>query len=491
MSSITAQQTKLDLELVPKENKLNIEKCNGRIPHGLIPREPTFQVVMDAIALTPCYPAFFITADVPEVYMHQFWNSVYKHDTFYRFNIDKKKQFKLTLEVFIDIFQIYPRVPGRNFDALPSKEDTVSFLRELSHNEEINSFNDKNVDYVELLWEDFIYQIETESTKSKKRCTIVDSLKLSFTKITPTVTSEGIGDKPGVPDVIEDDLTLSESESWGNDEDDNNDDNDSENEDNDEENRSDDDKTPSDSEKGLDSEQDTNGSESDSESNQQEYEEEVKDDDEDADDDDYKFEGDKDRGMDDTTNQFNDDVQDKKADVEMTDAQQEKKIQRSLKNKLLKMIILSVQPNSNALEKDVAELKKDPLHTQVIALVDDHLDTRMGATRVEFMNFLLASLTDKITKQRSRQDKDKDEGPFAGSDRRFKKRKRSKDAELTTGQEGNLGNDDVKPRKEFASRRDWFTKPSRPQEPTDADWNVDKTSQKGPTQNCSWELVGN
>ncbi|GJX52955.1 hypothetical protein Tco_0281324 [Tanacetum coccineum] len=157
MSSITAQQTKLDLELVPKENVFDIEKCNGRIPRGLTPREPTFQVVLDAIALTPCYPAFLITADVPE---------------------------------------------GREFDPLPSKEDTMSFLRELSHTREINSLNDvvvdqmhqpwrtfaalinrslsgktigldklrlsraqilwgmfhrKNVDYVELLWEDFIY----------------------------------------------------------------------------------------------------------------------------------------------------------------------------------------------------------------------------------------------------------------------------------------------------------------------------------------------
>ncbi|GKD16808.1 hypothetical protein Tco_1205966 [Tanacetum coccineum] len=67
MSSITAQQTKLDLELVPKENRIDIGKCNGRIPRGLTPREPTFQVVLDAIALTPCYPAFLITADVPEV----------------------------------------------------------------------------------------------------------------------------------------------------------------------------------------------------------------------------------------------------------------------------------------------------------------------------------------------------------------------------------------------------------------------------------------
>nr|GEU36944.1 hypothetical protein [Tanacetum cinerariifolium] len=52
-----------------------------------------------------------------------------------------------------------------------------------------------------------------------------------------------------------------------------------------------------------------------------------------------------------------------------------------------------------ALEKDVAELKKDPLHTQMITLVNDHLDTRMGAIREEFMNFLSASLTDRITEQ--------------------------------------------------------------------------------------------
>ncbi|GJX71181.1 hypothetical protein Tco_0308352 [Tanacetum coccineum] len=73
MFPITAQQTKLDLELVPKETRFDIGKFNGRIPHGFSPREPTFQVTLDAIALTPCYPAFLITTDIPEVYMHQFW----------------------------------------------------------------------------------------------------------------------------------------------------------------------------------------------------------------------------------------------------------------------------------------------------------------------------------------------------------------------------------------------------------------------------------
>ncbi|GKE74418.1 hypothetical protein Tco_1536459, partial [Tanacetum coccineum] len=52
------------------------------------------------------------------------------------------------------------------------------------------------------------------------------------------------------------------------------------------------------------------------------------------------------------------------------------------------------------LEKDVSELKKDdPLKTQVTALVDDHLDARLGATRDEFMNYLSASITARITEQ--------------------------------------------------------------------------------------------
>ncbi|GKE02167.1 hypothetical protein Tco_1390150 [Tanacetum coccineum] len=52
-----------------------------------------------------------------------------------------------------------------------------------------------------------------------------------------------------------------------------------------------------------------------------------------------------------------------------------------------------------SLEKEVTELKKDPIHTQVITLVDEHLDTWLGETRKEFMNFLSESLTAKIKEQ--------------------------------------------------------------------------------------------
>ncbi|GJT10247.1 hypothetical protein Tco_0857289 [Tanacetum coccineum] len=92
--------------------------------------------------------------------------------------------------------------------------------------------------------------------------------------------------------------------------------------------------------------------------------------------------------------------------------------------------------------------------------------------------------------KRIQKDKDKDEDPSARSDRGLKKRKTSKDAKLTKDldmpqdQEENLGNDDEEPKGKVRSKRDWFTKPTQPQEPTDPNCNVSKTPQQGQTQ--SW-----
>ncbi|GJY09545.1 hypothetical protein Tco_0377730 [Tanacetum coccineum] len=155
MSSITAQQAKLDLELVPKEKRLEIGKCKGRLNLGKTQREPTFQVILDTLALTLCYFAFLTTADVLEVYMHQFWDSIQKHDTSYRFRMDKEKKFYLNLETFRDIFQIYPRVHGQDFDELPTDEVIVSFFKELGHSGEIKSITDVVVDQMHQPWRTF------------------------------------------------------------------------------------------------------------------------------------------------------------------------------------------------------------------------------------------------------------------------------------------------------------------------------------------------
>nr|GEW13102.1 hypothetical protein [Tanacetum cinerariifolium] len=59
----TAQQIALDNALVAHENRIKIGICNMRIDPTKTPKEPTYQVVLDGLALTTCYPAFLITAE--------------------------------------------------------------------------------------------------------------------------------------------------------------------------------------------------------------------------------------------------------------------------------------------------------------------------------------------------------------------------------------------------------------------------------------------
>ncbi|GJR27077.1 hypothetical protein Tco_1103309 [Tanacetum coccineum] len=309
---------------------------------------------------------------------------------------------------------------------------------------------------------------------------------LSVEKITPTVTSEGTGDKPGVPDVTENDSTESES----------------------------------DEEQVSDSEQDEESDDDNQEEEEVDQENEYEDD---------EIQSDEDKGMEDTTNQFDDDVdarleeptqtgkevvQGEGADVEMNEAQQGNENLETTQEQVVddahvtittvtkktevpvtsssrssdlasKFLNFSDIPQADAeivspldvhvhhevprtqaptlltipvsvitesspvltnipqssqtftpppilttptppptiettnplstlpdfasvfrfndrittLEKEVAKLKKDPLHTQVTTLVDEHLDTRLGETREEFMNFLSESLTARIKEQ--------------------------------------------------------------------------------------------
>nr|GEU66018.1 hypothetical protein [Tanacetum cinerariifolium] len=222
--------------------------------------------------------------------------------------------------------------------------------------------------------------------------------------------------------------TVTKTAPSGNDEDDNNNKHDSSGEDNDQENDSDDDKTQSDNENESHSEHETDESESGSESDHEENEED-KDDEEEVKDEfvktpsndyDDKAEGDEDEEMDYTTTQLYDNedirlnelvdtdkgfVQEEGINAAMTNVQQgneNPKILQVIEDSYIfpiQMLKLFLQwmftsiKKVTTLEKEVAKLKKVPLHTQVIALVDDHLDERLGATKDEFMKFLSTSLT--------------------------------------------------------------------------------------------------
>ncbi|GJX39609.1 retrovirus-related pol polyprotein from transposon TNT 1-94 [Tanacetum coccineum] len=134
MNPVATQQVALDNYLVAPEKRLKIEKCNARIAFSKPQREETYQVTLDALKLSPFYPAFLITTEVPEVYMHQFWNTIHKiKDTnAYRFKLDKKK-FRVDTKVFHKIIQICPRLPNQAFIVPSSEEELVTFIQELGY----------------------------------------------------------------------------------------------------------------------------------------------------------------------------------------------------------------------------------------------------------------------------------------------------------------------------------------------------------------------
>nr|GFB42089.1 hypothetical protein [Tanacetum cinerariifolium] len=169
------------------------------------------QVALDE-SLIPS-SAFQVTADVPEIYMQEFWATAKLHHNSICFKIDIKKSV-LDLEAFREMLHISPIIPNLSFVELPTEEEILDFLREmlpislripnqpfadLPTEEEILDFlrsfasvinkcltgkssgidsfrlsqaqmlwgfyHRINIDFAYLIWEDFVYQVEHKNQK--------------------------------------------------------------------------------------------------------------------------------------------------------------------------------------------------------------------------------------------------------------------------------------------------------------------------------------
>nr|GFB18562.1 hypothetical protein [Tanacetum cinerariifolium] len=99
-------------------------------------QESTLQVVYDVLRNSPFFRAFLVTADVPEIYMQEFWAMAKLHHNSIRFKMDTKKSI-LDLEAFREMLHISPRIPSQSFAELPFEEEILEFLRNLGHSDEI------------------------------------------------------------------------------------------------------------------------------------------------------------------------------------------------------------------------------------------------------------------------------------------------------------------------------------------------------------------
>ncbi|GJU81894.1 retrovirus-related pol polyprotein from transposon TNT 1-94 [Tanacetum coccineum] len=153
----TAQQTTLNSALVKPDNRVKIGKCNMRIDPTKTPREPTYQVVLNALALTTCYPAFLITAELD------------------------KKTYRIDVEVFCDILQICPRLPNEEFVEPPSSdEDIASFIKELGYTCDIDYVTKVYTDHMHQPWRTFAAVINRHLSG---KTTGLDKIRLSRAQI--------------------------------------------------------------------------------------------------------------------------------------------------------------------------------------------------------------------------------------------------------------------------------------------------------------------
>ncbi|GJR88311.1 hypothetical protein Tco_0212322 [Tanacetum coccineum] len=139
MDITKAEHIALDDALVAPANRLKIGKCNLRLSLDLKSKEATLQVVYDVLKLTPFYKAFQASADVPEIYMQEFWATASVHNRSIRFKMNNKKHI-VNLEYFREMLQICPRIRNQRFDEPPFEQEILTFL-------------------------DFSYQVENKNTK--------------------------------------------------------------------------------------------------------------------------------------------------------------------------------------------------------------------------------------------------------------------------------------------------------------------------------------
>nr|GEV34312.1 hypothetical protein [Tanacetum cinerariifolium] len=224
MVTTIEQQVALDEALVPSTQRLRTGRSKFRLPLDIQSKESTLQVIYDVLRRCPFFKAFIVTANVPKIYMQEFWATAYVHQHSIRFKMDNKKHI-VNLEIFRDMLHICPRILGQSFDELPFKEEILDFLRFFGHSAQIRTLTDvninklfqpwrsfgvvinkcltrksfgfdsfrlsqaqilwglyhsRNIDYGFLIWEDFVYQVEH---KNHKKSNEMDDIIFSTIKV--------------------------------------------------------------------------------------------------------------------------------------------------------------------------------------------------------------------------------------------------------------------------------------------------------------------
>ncbi|GJU79773.1 hypothetical protein Tco_1282138 [Tanacetum coccineum] len=170
--------TRTDDQLVPIKARLPIGKSNLLMDLQKKQKNPIFLISLDILQNTNLFGAFTASANAPSIYIQQFWNTL-TMDTktgIYSLQLDEL-WFTLNDDLLCSTLGITPKDPAHPFVAPPAGVLVIDFVNNLGYPEELQFVmtdpdtqlfkccggvvTGTNVDYVELIWEEFVQAIKT------------------------------------------------------------------------------------------------------------------------------------------------------------------------------------------------------------------------------------------------------------------------------------------------------------------------------------------
>ncbi|GKF69793.1 hypothetical protein Tco_0202850 [Tanacetum coccineum] len=109
--------TRTDEQIVPRSQWLTIGKSNLLFNAQKIQKNPIFQISVDILSNTNFFQAFTASANVPAIYLQQFWNTMkYNEKTgVYSCQVDEQ-WFDLSADLLRKALAITPVIPAHPFE---------------------------------------------------------------------------------------------------------------------------------------------------------------------------------------------------------------------------------------------------------------------------------------------------------------------------------------------------------------------------------------
>ncbi|GJS04652.1 hypothetical protein Tco_0321160 [Tanacetum coccineum] len=159
----------------PSRHAYLMGKANILLDLQKLQKNQIFCISIDILQNTNFFRAFSASANVSSIYIQQFWNTLTQEakTSEYRFQLDKE-WFTLNSDHLRDSLEITPVDPANPFVSPPAAVESNSVF------DQPGIVTRTNVNYAELMWEEFVQGIQTFFTHR-------DSNKIPSKKLTPHV----------------------------------------------------------------------------------------------------------------------------------------------------------------------------------------------------------------------------------------------------------------------------------------------------------------